>query len=595
MNSYVSRKDVPEHETWDLTDIYVSSEEWKQDYQRVDALSKELQHFDGKIVDGASLFSFLTKREELNYISKKVFAFARLSADLDTRSPSAQSLVEQASQLSVTVNTATSFFRPFLLSLEETTLKEYLTEVDGLQYFEEYLFEAYRFRPYVLNKDKEEVLSYIGEALSAPSKTFGMLNNADIQFGFVKDKEGNNIRLTRGLYAKRLEDNDRNKRKEAYKAYYQPYVQLNNSIASTLSAAIKNNVMLSNLRGYPSALERSLFADNIPLEVYENLIETTKKHIAPIHRYTAIRKQMLGLDELRQYDLNVPLIDGMNEYISYDDAYDTMLEALRPLGNDYIETLRMFRTARYIDVRETPGKRSGAYNMGLYGVHPFVLLNHRDDLNSMFTLVHEMGHAMHSHYSSNYQPQISASYTIFVAEVASTVNELLLIHYLLAQKTDRKSRKYLLNHFIDKFRGTFFTQVMFAEFEKKTHEMIQNGEPLNAEVFNNLYEKLFCEYQGNILTLDEEVKYGWSRIPHFYRPFYVYKYATGFASAIQIAGNLLKGKQETVEAYLHFLKSGSSDYPLELLNKTGVNLSKPGPIEAALKHFNELVNEFEKH
>ena len=400
------------------------------------------------------------------------------------------------------------------------------------------------------------------------------------------------VPLTRGMYTKLIEDEDRAKRKEAYKAYYEPYLQLKNSIASTLAGAIKNNVTLAKIRHYPSALEKALFGDQVPKEVYENLITQQKSNIAPLHRYTQIRKEKLGLNELRQYDMSVPLVSGVKPVISFDKAFEIMLEALAPLGKDYISILKEFKDARYIDVRETPGKRSGAYNLGVYGVHPYILLNHQDDLDSLFTLVHECGHGVHSKLSSQFQPQITARYSIFVAEVASTVNEVLLINYLLNNEKDPEMKKHLLNHFIDQFKGTFFTQVMFAEFEKKTHEMAEKGQPLNVEVFNQIYEKLFREYNGDEVVFDEEVKYGWSRIPHFYRPFYVYKYATGYASAIHLATKILSGDQETLKSYLQFLQSGSSDYPLELLKKTGVDLTTPYPIINSLKRFEELVVEF---
>jgi oligoendopeptidase F len=332
----------------------------------------------------------------------------------------------------------------------------------------------------------------------------------------------------------------------------------------------------------------------VPKEVYENLITTTKSNIASFHRYTRIRKEKLKVDELRQYDLNVPLVKGAKQVIRYDQAYETMCKALSPLGKEYINILDEFKDGRYIDVRETPGKRSGAYNLGVYGVHPYILLNHQDDLDSLFTLVHECGHGVHSKLSSQHQPQITARYSIFVAEVASTVNEVLLINYLLKNEKDSQVRHHLLNHFIDQFKGTFFTQVMFAEFEKKTHEMAENGLPLNVDVFNETYENLFREYNGEEVVFDNEVKFGWARIPHFYRPFYVYKYATGFASAIHLATKIFEGDQETLNSYLVFLKSGSSDYPLELLKKTGVDLTSPTPIENALKRFDTLIDEFSK-
>ncbi|HLO13133.1 MAG TPA: oligoendopeptidase F, partial [Pseudoneobacillus sp.] len=575
-----------------LEDIYSDESKWEADLQQIEEMAGKLKKFDGAIQDGASLYQFLKQQEELSYKFNHVYAYCMLKVDEDTRDTASQSLLDRAKGLSVKVSAATSFFMPFLLSLDEQTLKGYIEAEEGLKYFEEDLMESFRYKAHVLSKEQEEVLSKLGEALSVPSNTFGMINNADIKFGEVTHDNGEKVELTRGMYSKLIEDEDREKRREAYKAYYKPYLQSKNTIATTLSSAIKNNVTLAKIRHYPSALEKALFGDNVPREVYDNLIAATKENIAPLHRYSQIRKEKLQLDELRQYDLSVPLVQGVKQVISYEEAYETMLKALSPLGNDYINILKEFKEARYIDVRETPGKRSGAYNLGVYGVHPFMLLNHQDDLDSLFTLVHECGHGVHSKLSAMYQPQITARYSIFVAEVASTVNEVLLINYLLDNEKDQDVRKHLINHFIDQFKGTFFTQVMFAEFEKKTHEMSEQGVPLNVDVFNQTYETLFREYNGDVIVFDEEVKFGWSRIPHFYRPFYVYKYATGFASAIHLATKILEGDKQTLESYLEFLKSGSSDYPLELLKKTGVDLTSPEPIENSLKRFKELVEEF---
>lgn len=594
MSTYSSRNDVPEIEKWKLEDIYNSQKDWEADVKEIEKIAQMLRSYDGKIHDGGTLLSYLTESEKLSFMFGKVSAYAMLQVDIDTRESSAQSLQDRAKQLGVKISSSTAFFMPFLLSLDESTLKAYLKEEQGLKYFEKNLLEAYRYKAHVLTKEKEELLSQLGEALSSPSHTYSMINNADIKFGTVTNDNGEQVELTRGMYSKLIEDQDRTKRKEAYKAYYQPYVQLKNSIASTLAAAIKNNVTTAKIRKYPSALEKALFSDNVPKEVYENLITTTKENITPLHRYSEIRKEKLGLKELHQYDLSVPIVQGVEQKIGYEMAYSTMLNALKPLGEEYIKILDSFKNARYIDVRETPGKRSGAYNLGVYGVHPYVLLNHHDDLSSLFTLAHEMGHAMHSHFSHKTQPQNTAKYSIFVAEVASTVNEVLLIHYLLNQETDETMRWYLLNHFIDKFKGTLFTQVMFADFELKTHEKAEQGQPLNAQVFSEIYEELFREYNGDAIIFDEEVKYGWARIPHFYRPFYVYKYATGFASAIHLADRILKGDEKTLASYIEFLKSGSSDYPLELLKKTGVDLTSPEPIQNALKQFSDLVDEFSK-
>lgn len=592
MKIYQSRSEVPKEEKWDLTDLYIDFNKWEQDYQQIAEIGEKLKAYDGNIHDGFSLCRYLEMSEELEFLLNKLFAYAMLLADEDTRETKAQSLLDRARQLSVKVNASTSFFMPFLLSLEEDTLKKYIREEPSLQYFEKDLLESFRYKPHVLSKDQEGILSQLGEALSAPNKTYGMINNADIRFGEVTNDNGEKVELTRGMYSKLIEDENRKKRKEAYKAYYQPYVQLKNSIASTLSAAIKNNVTLARLRNYPSALEKGLFGDRVPKKVYVNLIQTTKNHLELLHRYTEIRKEKLGLNELRAYDMNVPLVKGVKPVITYNEAYATMLKALAPLGEEYLNILKEFRNGRFLDVRETPGKRSGAYNLGVYGVHPFILLNHHDDLDSLFTLVHECGHGVHSTLSSKHQPQIYAGYSIFVAEVASTVNEVLLILYLLKTETNPSIRKHLLNHFIDQFKGTFFTQVMFAEFEMITHEMVEQGVPLNVEVFNQVYERLFREYNGNELVFEDEVKYGWSRIPHFYRPFYVYKYATGYASAIYIATKIFEGDQQTLNAYIKFLKSGSSDYPLELLKNTGVDLTAREPLDNALTKFGELIEEF---
>jgi oligoendopeptidase F len=589
---YKTREELPLSETWRLEDIYETAEAWEKEFNQVVELTKVVKAFDGQIHDGPSLFAYLKKDEEMNYLYRRLSTYGMLLNDLDTRVTSAQALKDKASQLGQEVSAAHSFFMPFLLSLDEATLNKYIQEEEGLNYFEEDLYEAYRYKKHVLSKEKEEVLALLGEALSAPSKIFGMINNTDIKFGEVTNEKGKRVELTRGMFAKLIKSENRDTRKEAYTAYYKPYKEQSNTIASTLSSAIKNNVMTSKLRKYPSALERALFSDAVPKEVYDNLIQVTKDNIEPMHKYSKYRKQLLKVDELRAYDLNVPLVQGVEKDISYEEAFDIMLKSLEPLGKDYVSTLASFKEKRYFDVRETPGKRSGAYNMGLYGVHPFVLLNHQDDIRSLFTLTHECGHAMHSHYSSKHQPKISAGYSIFVAEVASTVNEILLIRYLLKTTSDPQVKKYLLNYFIDSFKGTLFTQVMFAEFEKITHEKAENNEPLNAEVFSNIYEEIFRVYNGDDLIFDEEVKYGWSRIPHFYRPFYVYKYATGYISAIQIADKLLEGDKETLNNYLTFLKSGSSKYPLELLKDTGVDLTKPEPIQHALTIFSDLVDEF---
>ncbi|MFL6557127.1 MAG: M3 family metallopeptidase, partial [Bacillus sp. (in: firmicutes)] len=385
MVTYTNRKEVPTHEKWNLDDIYSDLNKWEEDYLKIEEIATNLKQFDGMIQNGHSLYEYLNQREELSFLFNKVYAYAMLKVDENTRDTHAQSHLDRAKQLSVKVSASTSFFMPYLLSLDEETLSRYIKEEKKLDYFAEDLWESFRYKHHVLTKEQEGVLSQLGEALSAPGNIFGMMNNADIKFGEVTSESGDRVELTRGMYSKLIEDTDREKRREAYKAYYQPYVQLKNSIAATLSAAIKNNVTTAKIRQYPSALEKALFGDNVPKEVYENLINTTKQHISPLHQYSQIRKEKLNLDELRQYDMSVPLVNGVRQVISFEEAYETMCKALAPLGDDYVNILKEFKDARYLDVRETPGKRSGAYNLGVYGVHPFILLNHQDDLDSLFT------------------------------------------------------------------------------------------------------------------------------------------------------------------------------------------------------------------
>ena len=373
MQIYKQRTDVPQNEKWDLTHIYTTPQEWEDDFKKIEKLGNELKQFDGNIDSGQQLLQFLQLQEELAKTFTKVFAYARLSNDLDTRDSATQVLLSRSQTLSYQVNKATSFFTPFLLSLDESILKAYIEENEGLKYYEEDLWESFRYKKHVLSKEQEEIISAMGEALSSSSNTFTMLNNADIKFGDVTNDEGEQVELTRGMHTKIMENDDREKRKEAYKAFFKPYVQLKNTFASTLASNIKNNVTMSKLRHYPSALEKALMPDEVPLNVYENLIATTKKHLHHLHAYSTLRKEILGLDELHQYDMSIDLVKQFKKDISYDEAYETMLTALKPLGEDYIETLASFKDANYIDVRETPGKMYGAHNFGVYGVHPYVL------------------------------------------------------------------------------------------------------------------------------------------------------------------------------------------------------------------------------
>jgi oligoendopeptidase F len=421
-----------------------------------------------------------------------------------------------------------------------------------------------------------------------------MLNNADMRFPIIKDEEGKEVEVTHGNFVRFMQSKDRNVRKAAFNAMYDTYKKFINTFASTMAGNVKKDIFYVKTRKYNSSLEASLFEDNVSLEVYNNLIETVHSRLDVLHRYVRLKKKLLGLDELHMYDLYVPLIQEYDKKFTYEEAIELVLEGLKPLGDEYINLLKQGFNSRWVDVYENRGKTSGAYSWGTYGTHPYVLLNYQGKLNDVFTIAHEMGHSLHTYYSNATQPYVYAGYKIFVAEVASTCNEALLMDYLLKNSKDEKERLYLLNHFFEEFRGTVYRQVMFAEFEKLIHEMAERGEPLTAEVLNKKYYELNKLYYGDDIVVDEGISYEWARIPHFYRNFYVYKYATGFSAAIAISQMILNEGEKAVERYKEFLKSGSSDYPLNLLKKAGVDLTTPKPVNDALDVFEKLLDEFEK-
>jgi len=600
MAKQLIRNEVPEHEKWNLQHIYPNHELWEKDFKKLAKLIKVLKTYNDNINSAKDLYAYLLLDEEAEELYSRLAIYSKLKGDEDTSLTEAQELSSRIRELGVSYSSATSFFNPLLLSWEKEKLNTYINEEPRLDYFKKDLYESFKYKPHVLSKEKSELLSELSESLAAPGLAFKALNTTDLKFGTVKDENGEEIELTHGRARKLLESTNREVRKETFFAYHGAYKKMKTTFASLLSSNIKNNVKVSRLKKYPSALEKSLFSDEVPLSVYENLIKATREHAKDLDRYMSIRKQVMGLDELHGYDTGVPLVENNSFNLTFDEAYELMLKGLAPLGEDYLNVLKQAREERWIDVRETENKQTGAYKYGPYSdyegkvVHPYVLLNHQDNLDSAFTLVHEMGHALHSYYSNQTQPKNQASYVIFVAEVASTVNEVLLMKYLLNSTEDKNVKRYLLNHYIDQFRGTLFTQVMFAEFEKITHEMAQDGVPLTVESFSKVYEQLYRDYNGETLVLDEEIKYGWSRIPHFYTPFYVYKYATGFSAANAIVKSILEEGEPAVKRYLEFLKTGGSDYPIELLKITGVDLSTTKPVEDALSLFKELVDEFEE-
>lgn len=593
MSEILKRENIDEKYKWKLNDIFSSENEWKIAIGKIDRNIDILSSYQGKLGESAlNLLSFLETKTETSLLYEQVMVYARMHEDENTKDSKRQSMVQQLSPLGLKYSTNLSFFRNELLSIEENKMLAFYEQAEGLSFYKPYLDEVFRYKEHTLSPEKEEVLAQTGLLYSADD-TFRKLNNADMVFESITNDEGQKLPLTNGTYATYLNSPNRAIRKQAFEHVYKSYDQLKNTIASTMLGNIKKDVFYSKIRNYPSSLESALFDDNVSLEVYENLISTVRNNTTPMHKYIELRKKMLGLEELHMYDMYVPLMDGFDKEISYEEAYGTMTKALGVLGEDYVSLLNEAKVNGWIDVYETDGKRSGAYSWGPYGTHPYVLLNHKNNMDSMFTLAHEMGHALHSAYSDKNLPYIYAGYSIFVAEVASTVNEVLLMRYLLDHSEDKAMKIHLINEFLDKFKSTLYRQTQFAEFEKITHEKVENDEPLTGEDLNDIYLQLNRDYYGDGVIHDEQIRLEWSRIPHFYNAFYVYQYATGFSAAIAIAERILTEGQVAVDQYKQFLGSGGSDYPIELLKIAGVDMSTPQPIEDALRYFSNLVDELE--
>jgi oligoendopeptidase F len=589
-----ARDEIDARFKWKLEDIYASEEDWEADFKKAQQLSEKINTYKGRLADSAEiLLECLKLRDELSALAEKVFAYARMRRDENNAEPKYQVLTDRAVTLVTQVNASMSFIVPEIISLDEGLLKKSIEEMEGLSLYRHFFHDILRQKKHVLSDREEELLALADEVMDASADIFNMFNVADIWFGTIRDENGREIEVTKGRYKKLLESKDRRVRKDAFHTLYNSYRAVRNTLASSLSSNIKKNRFYANVRRYGSSLHASLDGDNVPADVYDNLIDTVNRNLPLLHRYVRLRKKALKLDELHMYDLYVPVVEQPTRHISYEEALETVKNGLAALGCSYIEDLAKAFEAGWIDVYENQGKTSGAYSWGTYLTHPYVLLNYQDTINDVFTIAHEMGHALHSYYTNKTQPYIYSDYKILVAEVASTVNESLLMDYLLSVTMDRKERAYLLNHWLEEFRGTLFRQTMFAEFEKISHEMIEKGEALNADGFCRIYRGLNEKYFGPEVVIDEDIDMEWARIPHFYRSFYVYKYATGISAAVSLSRQILGDGVPAIDRYLEFLKSGGSDYPLELLKKAGVDLTVPKPIEDALKTFEKVLDELE--
>ncbi|MED3989167.1 oligoendopeptidase F [Priestia aryabhattai] len=590
-----SRSEIKVEDTWKLEDIFASDDAWEKEFEEVKALIPKMEKFKGKLGESAqTLYDALQEQDELTMRVSKLYTYAHMRYDQDTTNSFYQGLNDRIKTLYTQIASALSYVTPEILSIEESKIKQYMAEHKELKLYAHALDEITRERPHILSESEEALLAQASEVLGSSSNTFGMLNNADLEFPSIKDENGEEVEITHGRYIRFLESSDRRVREEAFKAVYETYGKFKNTFASTLSGTVKKDNFSARVRHYNSARHSALSTNNIPEEVYDNLVKTVNDNLHLLHRYIDLRKKVLGIEELHMYDLYTPLVKDVKMEVTYEEAKDYILKGLKPLGEDYLNVLKEGFENRWVDVHENKGKRSGAYSSGTYGTNPYILMNWQDNVNNLFTLAHEFGHSVHSYYTRKTQPYPYGDYSIFVAEVASTCNEALLNDYLLKTIDDEKQRLYLLNHYLEGFRGTVFRQTMFAEFEHDVHVRAQNGEPLTPELLTKLYYDLNKKYFGDNLVIDEEIGLEWARIPHFYYNYYVYQYATGFSAAAALSKQILEEGDAAVERYGGFLKSGSSDYPIEVLKKAGVDMTTSQPIEEALAVFEEKLTEMER-
>lgn len=542
----------------------------------------------------ATLLSAYKKRDDIWRKLEKIYVYARMKRDENNADSTYQAMSDKCSAVIAAVSAATAFFTPELLEASDDIILGYIEENEALGEYEFAIKDTLRQKAHILTEAEENILAQMSEITGATNDIFTLLNNADIKFASITDEDGDEVEVTHGNYIKFMESHNRDVRKAAYNAMYDSYKELINTIATTYNYNTKTDVVGARIRKYNSARAAALSGDNIPAEVYDNLVSVVNDNLPAMHRYVELRKKLLGVDKLYMYDMYVPLIELPKTHVSYEEALNIMREALAPLGSEYIDKMNTGINQGWIDVYENKGKTSGAYSFGCYDSFPYILLNYTDTLKDVFTIVHEMGHSMHSRYTRDEQPYIYGSHSIFTAEVASTVNESLLMQHLLSTNDDIEMRKYLLNLHLEEFRTTLFRQTMFAEFEDITHKAIEAGQVLTAEWMCEQYEALNAKYYGAAVEKDDTIKYEWARIPHFYNAFYVYKYATGYSAATAISDKILTEGKPAADSYIEFLKTGESDYPIELLKIAGVDMSSPEPIEKAMDTFNSLLDEFEK-
>lgn len=587
------RSEIEEKYKWDLTKIYENDEEWEKDYKEVSSNLKDIEKYKGKILESANtLFEMVTTYFNVARKVEKVYIYAHLNYDAETGNTKYQNYDGMVKNLYRDFGVISSYIEPELLESDYSKIEEYYKEVPALLDYKNFFIEIFRYKDHVLSEKEETIISKLSNVLSNAEDTYEKLTDTDLSLGEIKDEEGNIVKLNDSNYGKYISSKDRRVRFDAFTNMYKGYSSVKNTIASTMYGAVNSNVVIANLKNYDSAIKASLYADNVTTDIYDNLIKTVNNNLDTLFKYYSLRKDVLGLTELHLYDLYANLIESAEKKYTFEEAKDIVLNALKPLGENYVKDATKAFTERWVDVYPNETKRSGAYSGGCYDTYPYMLLNYQGRLNDVSTLAHELGHSMHSYYSRKNNSYQDADYKIFVAEVASTVNELLLCKYLLKESQDKEVKLSILNRLMELFKGTIYRQTMFAEFEKDMYEIVEQGNIFTWEDLSNMYYDLNKKYFGNDVVVDEDIKYEWSRIPHFYYNFYVYKYATGLSAACFIVDNILSGKENALESYLEFLSAGSKYYPLEELKIAGVDMTDPKVVESAIKMFDEAINEF---
>ncbi|MBQ0042411.1 MAG: oligoendopeptidase F [Lachnospiraceae bacterium] len=589
------REMIAVEDTWDLTPIYASKADWEQELSVLEKKVADMQEYKGHLADSAqTLFGCIKLNDEINLLVSRIYNYAQRLYDQDLGNSEHKAMNGKAMMAYASALAGVSFITPEILEIPNNKLETFYIEEKGLELYRHHIEEILRVRAHICSPETEEILARSSEMRETAHEAYSSLTNADMTYPEVVDENGETVRITQGRFVRLLESEDRRVRKETFELFFGVHKGLLNTFASLYAGQVKQLSFETQIRKYESNLEAAVDGNHVPSFVYKNLVDTVNKNLDKMHRYVKLRKKLLGLDELHMYDIYTPMIAGVAQKFTYEEAKRLTIESLAPLGEDYIEVVKEAFRDRWIDVYENQGKRGGAYSCAVYGTHPYMLLNYNGALDEVFTLVHEMGHSMHSYYSNKTQPFVYADYTIFVAEVASTCNEILLLEYLLKNETDNKKRAYLLNHYLDMFKGTLFRQTQFAEFEMRTNEMSEQGETLTGEGLCSLYKEINEKYYGPDMISDDEIAYEWTRIPHFYYDFYVYQYSTSFCASVAIAHDILERGEEAVKGYKEFLSGGCSLPPVELLKKVGIDFETEKPIQDAMDVMAGVLDELER-